>query len=74
MRAGHKTILQMHDSRLRGTFPDRTKIDMKLASSVRDEARIDNLANYGLLLLPGQKQTDQSSEIRVPESVMLWGL
>ncbi|HVH43091.1 MAG TPA: hypothetical protein VM925_12140 [Labilithrix sp.] len=74
MRAGHKTVLQMHYNRANGTFPDRTKIDLKLAPSVGQEAFIFSLANYEIVLPPKLREVSQSSITRVPDAATLWGL
>ncbi|MDF2698236.1 MAG: uncharacterized protein K0S65_6619, partial [Labilithrix sp.] len=74
MRAGRKTVLQMHYSRLLGTFPDRTTIGLRLASSVPKEAFIMGLADYNLYLPPRLREVSQSYVATVPQPVTLWGL
>lgn len=74
MRAGRKTVLQMHYSRTQGTFPDRTKIDLKLEPRVDHEAFIGNLANYDIELPPGRREISQSAVQPVPEADTLLGL
>jgi Copper type II ascorbate-dependent monooxygenase, C-terminal domain len=74
MLAGRKTVLQMHYNRLNGTFPDRTTIDLRLASSVRHEALVVRLADLSLYLPPQQPEVIQSTTLPVPEAATLWGL
>ncbi len=74
MRAGRKTVLQMHYSRAAGSTSDRTTIDLRLAPSVPVEAFIGNLANYDIAMPPGIREARQTAMMIVPESVTLWGL
>ena len=74
MRAGRKTVLQIHYNRRNGTFPDRTTIDLRLASSVRTEAFVPRLADVNLALPPHQEAVTQSDVLTVPQDVTLWGV
>jgi hypothetical protein len=50
--AGRKVVLQMHYNVEQGTFPDRTRIDLELADSVNEVARIEPLVDPNLSLPP----------------------
>jgi hypothetical protein len=77
MKAGHKTVLQMHYNKENGVFPDRSKIDLRLAESVPHEASIKRIADTDLYLPPRQPALEEVEEVTIPaqfESVTLWGL
>jgi len=50
--AGRKVVLQMHYNVQQGTHPDRTRIDLELAASVNEVARIEALVDLNLSLPP----------------------
>lgn len=74
MRAGRKTVLQIHYNQENGLHPDRTLIDMTLASSVPKEAFVRRVANTNLLIPPKQSAVEETAEFPVPKPVTLWGL
>jgi hypothetical protein len=77
MKAGRKTVLQMHYNKQNGVFPDRSKIDLRLAEEVAHEARIKRIADTDLYLPPKQPAIDEIEEVTIPpniDSVTLWGL
>jgi hypothetical protein len=74
MKAGRKTILQIHYNQENGSFTDRTQIDMMLAKAVEREADVRRVADTDLYLPPKQKLVKEMSEFPVPQAVTLWGL
>ena len=74
MRAGRKTLLQIHYNQENGLFPDRTQIDMMLERTVDKEAAVRRLADTDLSLPPKQKSVDETDMVIVPQPVTLWGL
>jgi len=74
MRAGRKTVLQMHYNRLNGRFPDRTAIDLQLAPGVRDEAFVDSVADLELELPPGLPAVVETDAVTMDDDFTLWGV
>jgi hypothetical protein len=74
MKAGRKTVLQVHYNRKNGTFSDRTAIDLELESSVRTEAFVPRLADVDLAIPPHQDAVTQSETDPLPQATTLWGL
>jgi hypothetical protein len=74
MKAGRKTILQMHYNRRNGTLSDRTTIDLKLAPKVQNEAFVPRLADTDLDIPPRLPAFTQRSTMTVPDDAKLWGV
>lgn len=74
MRAGRKTILQIHYNQENGRHADRTQIDLMLEKSVPKEASVQRIAATNLLLPPKQPSIDQSASMPMFMNVTLWGL
>ncbi len=74
MRAGRKTLLQIHYNQENGLAEDRTQIDLMLAKTVEREAKVRRVANTDLFLPPKQRVVEQTAESSVPRGVTLWGL
>ncbi|MDI3288820.1 hypothetical protein [Polyangium sp. 15x6] len=74
MRAGRKTILQIHYNQENGRHADRTQIDLVLEKSVPKEATVQRIAATNLLLPPKQPSVDQSASMPVSMNIRLWGL
>ncbi|TKD10268.1 hypothetical protein [Polyangium fumosum] len=74
MRAGRKTILQIHYNQENGRHADRTRIDLMLARNVPKEATVQRIAATNLLLPPKQASVDQSAVEPVSIDLTLWGL
>ncbi|MRG92480.1 hypothetical protein [Polyangium spumosum] len=74
MRAGRKTLLQIHYNQENGRRADRTRIDLMLARSVPNEAAVRRIAATNLFLPPKQPRVEGSASQPVPVDVTLWGL
>jgi hypothetical protein len=74
MRAGRKTLLQIHYNQENGIFPDRTQIDLMLEPTVTREASVRRVADTDLYLPPKQRGVEETADFPVPRSVTLWGL
>lgn len=74
MHKGRKALLQIHYNQENGLAPDRTKIDMMIASQVEREAVVQRVANTNLFLPPKQKSVAETATYAVPLPVTLWGL
>jgi copper type II ascorbate-dependent monooxygenase-like protein len=61
--AGHRLVMQVHYNTRNGLFPDRTKIDLVLRDTVKDEGLILPIGDYGLRLAPGKTYVEASHEI-----------
>lgn len=74
MRAGRKTVLQMHYNRRHGAAPDRTAIDLRLEPSVAREASIKRIADTDLDLPPGESAVSETDTVQVDDEFTVWGV
>jgi len=74
MKAGRKTLLQIHYNQENGLFEDRTQIDLMLAAQVNREASVRRVADTNLYLPPKQGLAEETADFVVPRPVTLWGL
>lgn len=74
MKAGRKTLLQIHYNQENGIFDDLTQIDMTLEKTVPREAAVRRVANTELSLPPMQRGVEQTAVVPVPRRLTLWGL
>lgn len=74
MRAGRKTVLQMHYNRHNGTFPDQTAIDLKLEPSVPREAFVEQVVDTDFELPPGQPAVVVTDTMTLAGDFTLWAV
>lgn len=74
MKAGRKTLLQIHYNQENGLFEDRSQIDLTLSAQVNREASVRRVADTNLYLPPKQVSAEETADFVVPRPVTLWGL
>ncbi|EYF07980.1 monooxygenase [Chondromyces apiculatus] len=66
LNAGRKAVLQVHYNLSNGAFPDRTRVELKLAPTVAKEAVVTPLPALNLNLPPGQELTEATNQYTIP--------
>ena len=69
LKAGHRLVMQVHYNVLNGSFPDRTTMDVTLATSVKREAVIASVRSDKLVLPPGMKDVVATGSYTNPAPV-----
>jgi hypothetical protein len=72
--AGRPVVLQIHFNMAAGTGPDRTTVDLELASSVPLEAQILPVSANPLSLAPGMARESATDTTHVPMNGRIWGV
>ena len=72
--AGRKMILQIHYNLMQGALPDRTRIDLALATDVAHKAQITRVAKNGFQLPPGQESVSIGAELPITSRGTLYGV
>lgn len=73
--AGHKLVMQIHYNVSAGTFPDRTRVDLRLADRVARPAEYLAVANPEMMVPPRQRLA--TTTITIPhreQEVTVWGV
>jgi hypothetical protein len=74
MRAGRKTVLQVHYNRRNGTFTDQTAIDLRLAPRVEHPTEVKRVAAPDLVLPPRMREVVATDTVELGADVTLWGV
>lgn len=77
LSAGRKMVMQIHYNLANGSFPDRTRADLALASNVEKEATITRVAAHGFTLPAGSDLTTVTGQVPVPGlkgPFTIWGV
>jgi hypothetical protein len=72
--AKRKMVLQVHYNVAQGSFPDRTKIAMKLVDSVPRPASVRLLTAANLVLPPNQKDVKAENATSFNQTVSVYGM
>ena len=75
LRAGSRIALQVHYNLLAGALPDRTTVDLELASAVEHEAVMQPLYDTGLSISARARDVEVSASaiFRLGTSTRVWG-
>ncbi len=74
---GRKMVLQMHYNMGQGSFPDRTRVALRLAPTVRSEARMVSVSAANLRLPPRMTNATAEGTRALPASagpLRIWGV
>lgn len=74
---GRKLVLQVHYNMQQGSFPDRTRVGLSLATTVANEARMVAVAAAGLRLPPRMTDAQAQGSRTIPMALgtsRLWGV
>lgn len=74
---GRKLVLQMHYNMQQGSFPDRTRVALTLATTVEREARMVSTSAAGLRLPPRMTNATGQGSRSIPAALgptRLWGV
>jgi hypothetical protein len=74
LAAGRKVVLQMHYNVEKGTYPDRTKVDLELVDSVDHVAHIEPLVDFNLALPPKLADATSSFNTIVDQKRTVYGV